>query len=370
MHRVSAFPHPAPARPPSIRRGLRRPQASKAFTLVEVLTAVTLLLVIMAVTATVMDQTTRAWRQTNSKIEAFQNARAVFDVMTARLAPTTLNTYLDYYDAAGNPFRLATSPASFTAARYGRYSDLHFICGAAQTLVNPLPPNYSRVSSGAVFFVAPTGLAADADRRGTGGLLNASGFFLAFGSDRGHRPYYITTPETYRWRLMELSVPTESLTVFGTSTGNAWFQTPVSEGKVRPVADNVIALVVWPRLSPADDPAGTALSTDYTYNSRTAATWSGSVQPVQAHQLPPTLQVTMVVIDESAARRLATGSTPPPQIDAITAGLFNANPASGGNLVQHYEEDLRTLEQRLTDSRIAYRIFSSTISLKEAKWTP
>ncbi|MEZ0296382.1 MAG: Verru_Chthon cassette protein C [Candidatus Methylacidiphilales bacterium] len=349
---------------------INRPRRRSAFTIAEVLVAVTLLLIIMAVTATVMDQATRAWRQTNTKIEAFQNARGVFEVMTSRLTPATLNTYLDYYDTTGQAFRLTSTPATFAPAKYGRYSDLHFICGAGKTLVTTLPPFYSQVASGAVFFVAPTGLTATADYRGTTGLLNASGFFIAFGSDKGHRPPYLTTPETYRWRLMELSSPTESLEVFGAASGNSWFRTPISTGKVRPVADNVIALIIWPRRPPADDAAGTAISSNYAYDSRTTAPWASGAQPVQAHQLPPTLQVTMVVIDDGAARRLDKGSTPPPEITAVLGGLFNDNAEASGNLVQHYETDLKVMEQRLIDRHIGYRVFSSTISLREAKWTP
>jgi len=134
---------------------------------------------------------------------------------------------------------------------------------------------------------------------------------------------------------------------------------------VRSVAENVIALIVWPRLSPQDDSLGNQISPDYRYDSRSTAGWTGTPphQPVQCHQLPPNLQVTMVVMDEASAKRLENGSIAPAAITTALQGLFT-------NDVTKYDDDLAKLESRLASAKITFRTFTSTIALKEAKWSP
>jgi len=335
------------------------------FTLLELLAAVTLLAMILVMTGSIISSSSRAWRQANAKIESFQDARAAFDVMTARLSRATLNTYWDYYDSSRKPFRLSASPATFVPDQYGRYSDLHFLCGPAASLIPALPPGITAVATQAVFFIAPTGLSSNTDYSALPGLLSACGYFVAFGNDDASKPGFLSTASRYRWRLMELSAPAEKLSVFSTSSGDSWATTPLSQGQVRAVADNVVALVVWPRLSAQDDPAGTKISSDYGYDSRTAKAWSTTppAQPAQAHQLPPNLQLTLVVIDETSAKRLENGSAAPADITAALAGLFTDD-------VSRYGDDLKKLQDRLADKNIGFRVFSTTVSLRESKWSP
>jgi uncharacterized protein (TIGR02599 family) len=335
------------------------------FTLLEILAAVTLLAMILVMTGSIISSSSRAWRQANAKIETFQEARAAFDVMTGRLSRATLNTYWDYYDSARKPFRLSSSPATFVPDQYGRYSDLHFLCGPASSLITGMPPGISAVATQAVFFIAPTGLSSNADYSALPGLLSACGYFVGFGHDDASKPGFLSTPSRYRWRLMELSAPAEKLSVFTTSSGDSWATTPLSQGQVRAVAENVIALVVWPKLSAQDDPTGTQISSDYAYDSRTSGSWSGTPprQPAQAHQLPPNLQLTLVVIDEISARRIEKGSAPPTEITTALSGLFTNN-------VTQYADDLKKLQDRLAASNIGYRVFSTTVSLRESKWSP
>jgi len=343
----------------------RKAERSAGFTLLEILAAVTLLAMILVMTGSIISSSSRVWRQANAKIETFQDARAAFDVMTARLSRATLNTYWDYYDSNRKPFRLSTSPSTFVPDQYGRYSDLHFLCGPASSLITAMPPGIVSVATQAVFFIAPTGLSSNTDYSALPGLLSACGYFVAFGHDDASKPGFLSTPSRYRWRLMELSAPAEKLSVFTSSTGDTWATTPLSQGQVRAVADNVIALIVWPRLSTQDDPAGTQISDDYTYDSRTTKSWSGTPprQPSQAHQLPPNLQLTLVVIDEASAKRLEKGNTPPAEITAALSGLFTSS-------VTQYADDLKKLQDRLSDKNIGFRVFSTTVSLRESKWSP
>ncbi|CAN5496540.1 hypothetical protein BH09VER1_BH09VER1_42910 [soil metagenome] len=346
-------------------RADKEQRLARGFTLLEILAATALLIIILTLTGSIISSSSRVWRQANAKIESYQTARAAFDVMTAKLAKATLNTYWDYYDASGAPYRLSSSPATFVPAVYGRYSDLHFICGPASTLITTLPSDLSATATQAVFFAAPTGLSTQSSYNGLPGLLAACGYFVAFGSENSHRPAFLPPSARFRWRLMELIAPVEELQVFASSTGTSWFATEVTQGRARSVAENVIALVVWPRRSTQDDPAGTALAPNYAYDSRTTESWSGSPpkQPVQSYQLPPNLQISMVIIDEAAAARLEAGSTPPEAINSALAGLFSGS-------VSEYESDMKKLQDRLSAKGIGYRIFSTTVALRESKWSP
>lgn len=337
---------------------------ARGFTILELLTATAILAAILVMVFSVLSHSIGIWRQANAKIDAFQNARAVFEIMTSRLSQATLNTYWDYYDAGYQPFRLATNSANFVPKYYGRCSDLHFVCGPATSLIPTQPPGYSALAAQAVFFTVPTGLTTNTNYQAMPGLLSACGFFVAFGGDDVTRPAIVSSPVNYRWHLMELTAPAESLGVFASPTGTDWFTTPIANGQVRPLADNIIALVIWPRLAPLNDPAGTNIAPNYAYDSRTTAAWSGTppAQPLQSHQLPPTVQVTMVAIDEASAIRMQTGSTPPPQITAALSGRFVPP-------VTAYPGDLQQLEQSLAANHINYRVFTTTVAMRESRWS-
>jgi len=333
------------------------------FTILELLTATAILAAILVMVFSVLSHGTDVWRRANANIDAFQNARAVFDIMTSRLGQATLNTYWDYYDAGYQPFRLAANVADFVPKYYGRYSDLHFVSGPAASLLPAPPPGASALATQAVFFTVPTGLTTNAAYQPMPELLSACGFFVAFGGDDVTRPAIVTAPINYRWRLMELTAAAESPGLFDPATGTDWFTAPVAGGQVRPLADNIIALVIWPRLAPQNDPEGAAIAPDYAYDSRTTAAWSGGRQPIQAHQLPPSVQVTMVAIDEAAAIRLQNGSTPPTAITGALAGRFSGD-------VTACADDLRQVEADLVKSHINYRVFTTTVALRESRWSP
>lgn len=340
----------------------RPDRRQRAFTLLEVLVATAVFAVLLGCAFAVIDQSSKAIRRSNAKIDAFQSARAAFDIMTRELSQATLNTYWDYFDANGQPRRLAGS-TTFTPTFYGRYSDLHFISGMASELVTQVPPNYTVVSGQAIFYTAPLGQTARSDIRGVPDMLSACGYFVAFGSSASTKPDFVQAPATYRWRLMELSTSAEDLSVTKTAQGTDWFTQAIAAGQVRPIAENVIALVIWPRLPLKEDPSGTSLAPDFNYDSRTNAPWSSGKQPVQGHQLPPVLQVTMVVIDEGTAKRWENGASAPSQVSTALDQLFTGS-------VAQIPEDITILEQRLNAARAEYRIFNTSITLGESKWSP
>lgn len=336
------------------------PHSPGAFTLLEVMAAMALFVSILAVVFSVFDLSTKTIRQANAKLDAFQVARVAFDAMTSRLQHATLSPYVDYYDSAGNPFRQSAASANFVPAKYGRYSDLHFICGPSSSLIPTLPANLVETSTHAVFFAERTNIIEDVEHSNLTELLGASGFLAAFGSDQPYRPGFIGR-NRYRWRLYQVTPAAESLEVMKSAAGLNWFTAPVADGTLHPVAENVIALVIWPRLPTGEDPEGDALTVDYSYDSRKAWKDPSLPQPVQSHQLPSALAVTMAVLDEGTAETWAHEAVPPTQVDSALAGLFqNVNGAA---------DDIFQLEQRLTGARANYRIFSSTIGLRESKWS-
>jgi uncharacterized protein (TIGR02599 family) len=360
------------------------------FTLVEVLVSTALIVLLAGMLLQTVQSTSDVWRSGRSKVEQFREARDAFESMTRRLSTATLNTYYDYLDSLGKP-RITYSPnAVFTPQTYGRYSELRFISGPTEQLVKtnlPFRPTHG------VFFQAPIGFVEDYDAYGgLEYLINTWGYFIEFGEDTNDVPMFLRsggllsqTGMRPRFRLMELREPSENLRVYRirSSDPRAWFVDPVtmpverSERPVRKLADNIVALVLLPRLAKDEkDQTGKLVELDdlapkFLYDSLSVGE-AGS--PNQAHlnskhQLPPVMQVTMVAIDEPSAARLAAvhGSNPPDLGLGDGSGLFenaiDLEPSEGK------EGDLQRLEQRLQDRRLTYRIFTTSVTLRGAKWS-
>jgi len=309
-----------------------------AFSILELLVAVAVLLIILLIIFSITQQTGNAWKSTNSKIEAFQRARAAFDAITQNLGQATLNTYYDYDDRL-NP------------KRYFRNSDLHFISGKSLT---PGQLTHS------VFFQTPAGYSDDSNVQGMETLLNACGYFVEYVEDTTLPPFLATLPNgpavKYRYRLMQFLQPSQNLAVYANPTGNDWFTDSLSSNiATRQMADNIILLLIVPKNSQGAD-----LTTDFEYNSRDAV-WtptSGLPQPTTSNQLPPLVEVIMVAMDEASANRLCTSSTAPD----LGLGTLFQDPAS-------IDANLTTFENALSDKHVNFRIFRTTIALRNSKWS-
>jgi len=341
----------------------RSPRHGKfGFTLIEVLVACAVLALLLVLMLSITDQVQKTYRQTLGKAEQFREARMAFEAITRRLSQATLNTYWDY-----------DSPTSPT--RYLRQSELRFRCGWASVLL----PSGIISTTHAVFFQAPFGFTANsAAYGGMESMLNTWGYFIEFGSDAALRPQVVNdagVPVKNRFRLYEMMEPSENLSVYSYTSGNAsynaltWFQDPLGRANrsSRVLAENIIALIFLPK-----DPANTALTADFQYDSSP----DGSISPqaFSVHQLPPYIQVTMVVIDEASARRLDSGATAP---DLGLATLFQ--------LTANYQADIDQLQANLLQTNFSnngttyspsvklpgglkYRIFTSNVSILGAKW--
>lgn len=348
-----------------------------AFTLVEVLLSVTVLSLIMTLLVNTLAVTQRVYTGAQSRVEQFREARVAFESITRRLSQATLNTYWDYND-----------PNAPT--RYVRQSELHFICGPAAALLTQ--SGLDTKLGHAVFFQAPMGVADDSAYRELNSSLNAWGFYLSFEEDTrlGTRPSFLGTrlDARRRCRLMEFSQPTERLQVYvppgGAPSGfkgmntapfaatTAWYnnQQLVRDSSVtppllqsRPLAENIIALVFSPR-SPV--PSGTSsardydIAPDYSYDSRRFLSEPASpVASLSRHQLPPTVQVTMVALDEASASRYERegGST----ADLADAAWFKE--------ATKHEADLLALTDRLSSLKLDHQVFTTTVSIRSAKWS-
>lgn len=350
------------------------------FTLIEVLVSSVVISLLVMMLASMTNQTAQTWKFTAGKIEQFTSARDGFESLTRQLAQSTLNTYYDYFDAAGQP-RTPANASTFVPVNYGRQSELRFICGSMDRsnlyrgnseAALAADPSRPRPTHG-VFFHAPLGFVDDSTRHGSlSSLLNCWGYYVEFDSDNRQRPPFLTNaaaPARWRYRLMEFMQPSEDMNTY--RQPDHWFEQAVNEAntpRAHVLAENVVALVLQPELSPADEKElssppsveGTALAPSYFYDSTKSHT-DPALNP--KHQLPPNVRVTMVAIDETSALRIAHGSAMP---DFGLSQLFQTN---GSSTADSYAQDLAKLEKTLTDQHCSYRVFTTTVAIQGAKWS-
>lgn len=325
------------------------------FSLLEVLVASAVLALLLVAMLSMTDQVQKTYRSTLGKAEQFREARVAFESITRRLSQATLNTYWDY-----------DSPT--TPIKYLRQSELRFLSGNASGssgLLSAVSPAISSTTH-AVFFQAPFGFTSNSTAYGgMESMVNTWGYFIEFGSDSALRPDPVNTagvPEKYRFRLYEMMEPSESLSLYKytgnstaskTYTGKTWFTDPLDKTNRSSLvlAENIVALIFRPL-----DPSNASLTTNYTYD--TAGDGAIATQTASEHQLPPYIEVTMVAIDETSARRLEAGATPP---DLGLTVLFQT--------VSNYDTDLENLRKNLADKRINHRVFTANVSIQGAKWS-
>ncbi len=356
------------------------------FTLVEMLVSMVILTLLLLMLVSITTATQRTWAYTNGKVEQFRDAREAFESMTRKLSQATLNTYWDYHYPAN---ATSTTPPD----GYIRQSELRFISGNAATLTDsPSLPSH------AVFFQAPLGCVnSTTDYGNLNALLNTWGYFIEFGSDKPWWPDFVSSlphppAERYRYRMMELMEPSDQLSIYsytsGTDSsglkaynynGNEWFTNSMlsADRPVRVLAENIIALILIPKLSSQEDPTGAKLAPAYLYNSGTTGAAAGLTGTAAAavdskNQLPPIMQVTMVAVDDASFSRFLKGNTAAPSALFLDGGghpLFQ----SVGDMVDSanpgYAQDLNTLQKNLRAKRINYRVFTSDVSIKAAKWS-
>ncbi len=371
-----------------------------AFTLIELLVAIAVLMIVMLVLLQITGKVGEIWRSSSGKISAFQNARAAFSTLNLQISRATLNAYNDYVNSAGEG-RTATNSGTFIPTQFARASELHFLSGPAAQIV----PGADAIKNpgDAIFFQAPLGETDDANLAGLNRALNAMGFYIQYGeADTSLLPDWLKTlfPSNNRFRLVQFVQPTQQLGVYtATATGTYpaasgdanWlqaFKTPpgAQQPRARVLAEDVVLLIIRPRLSPADEEAvagqlgssysdatrGSILSPNYHYDSRAWQTGypsgrvpaAGSIltrPKLMRNQLPPIVDVAMVCVDRRSITRLGNASATPPAELQVPTNLFTDS--------SKLDDDLATYSRQLSNANIRHRIFRSAVEVQGAKWS-
>ena len=309
--------------------------------------AVLCLIVVVVASMTMAIQS--VWTRTSARSEQSRAARQGLESIASRLSQATLNPYwVVAKDASGNP------------VRYERKSDLRFLSGPGTATTS------LAVAGGgsALFFQAPTGFSSQNAAALDSGL-NTWGYYIEYGPDTSYRPPFLAPPKMpvkYRFRLIEFTDPSDLLSIFkytsgnGSYTGHDWYSTPLATASNRRVlAENIVALVVLPRLSGIEDPTGVALAPGYLYDS-TDTKADPKLNP--RHQLPPIVDLAVVAIDEKSANRLNWGSTPPD----FGAGNLFLDPSN-------MDADLETLRKNIEAQHLSARVFRTSVPISAARWS-
>ncbi len=417
-----------------------------AFTLVELMVSTAILTLMMVILLQMTNQTANTWRYGAAKAEQFSEARKAFETMTRRVAEATLNTYWDYYfdkdntnvnpDLLADPFTKNLIPTS-----YARFSDLRF------RVVQMSDPQYDTPSvfrpTHGVFFQAPVGMveASDTTLHKLDELINSWGYFVEVAQTTKVPKFLASSfPTKTRSRLMEFRQPSEEFDLYRRVTEKIkadikagrlpdrdpdldaagkvsdpkeddWFKVPVKQTAttanrpVRVLAENIIALVILPRLTPLDerlrkeaakDPTSGVnknrlqLTPNYEYHSKQLSNYAGTpgfsyatekkrldaeINP--RNQLPPVLQVVMVAIDENSSQRLAEANATTGDLGlktllkdtSGTGNLFTDSALLEAKNGDEKQGDLAKLEEQLIAAHVSYRIFSSNVAIRGAKWS-
>jgi len=350
-----------------------------AFSLVEIMVSLAVLTILLLISAQVIGQVQATWSASNARVSQFKEARTAFDILSRNISQATLNTYIDYDNnylkAVSGGTAAATAPSS-----YVRQSELQFRCGSSAALI-PGAGGGSMTPGHAVFFQAPLGISNDPTLVGLDRLLCARGYFVQYSSDEKWVPKFILANEyKYRYRLMEFSPPTELNSIYAAARTPAgkiaatWFESagaqipPTANGvaalpTTRPVADNIIALIVSPRREADNNQEGeaadgpTEIAPQYNFDSSDPPPG----REAERHLLPPMVKIVLIAIDEKSATRLEEltgGDTSTPPLGEIK--LTNA---------AQLDAEVKVIVKMLQDQKLNYRVFTATVPLRGSKWS-
>jgi len=319
--------------------------------MLELLVAMTLLLLVVGLSAGILSATQDVWKRVSSQTEQQRGARQSLDTVSRRIAQAVLNPYWSvvYDNTTGQP------------RRFERTSELRFLVSPASSIVST-----AAEAGTAIFFQSPTGYFSDGSGE-LGSALNTWGYFIEYGSDQSYRPAFLAStgvPEQNRFRLIEFLDPSDNLEVFRRTSGkpdyegSEWFKTPLASPlRKRILAENVLAFVVLPRLSSLEDPSGVALASNYTYDT-TKRNPDKRLNP--RNQLPPVVEIAAVVLDSRSIAKISWG-TSPPDLGIAMNNLFK-DPAK-------LDADLEAVRLALKQKNLEARIFRQTIPIPSARWS-
>lgn len=396
----------------SSSRRTRAGDGKKGFTLIELLVSMTFLVILMLVVTQVVSLVQRTWVRSNSRVSQYREARTAFDVITRTLAQATLNTY---WENEFDPLRSSLGQQINRAKNYIRQSELQYISGPSTQILQAGSGKSSNYPGHAVFFQAPLGvtrLVANtntqvANTENMVNLLCGRGYFVEWGDDRPYRPPFLNTlttvPPRSRLRLMEYSPTAEMNRIYdsslrplvnsqtGTNNGKKWFnegnsavinsvvkdkETVATRAFTRPVAENILALVISPQIETTGNTsaAPTSIAPQYLYDStlklNPGATASANNPQGTQHLLPPILKVTMIALDEKSGEFLSREEnlTMRDKVLSAVAKTFQNAAAYVADL-EGTAEKAGTIKTLLLENKLNYRVFTTTIALKQARWS-
>lgn len=340
----------------------------------EVLVSVTVLGLMMVLIADLMTRTQDTVTRASSHATEFQEARQALDSMTHSLSQATMDAVWGYQRAS------AADPTAITG--YERVSDHHFILGAASDLL-PADAERQPEAGQAVFFQAPLGKVRDGSRRRLHHLMNNCGYYIQHLGDIEGRPEFLKegaavklNPERKRFRLMQYLQPAEDNTLYSSDlelnrlTNRApalqWYQADLADAS-RPVADNILALVLTPYVANVEAGSGnTTVVADagYAYDSR-GFQWEGlnSENQSRRHQLPPMVGITLITADEHSYEALAL------RLGEVAAAAAVRAVLEGKFLdCAKLKEELAEVEKGLAELPLHHKILSANVALRGSKW--
>lgn len=267
-----------------------KPPDTRAFTLIEMLVSMAVLMLIMLLLFQTISSSSTLWTRTTGKVQAFQAARAAFESMTRNLTQASLQNYYGYADSSGNPVPLINPSFKLSGGgnvkrnkiptKYLRASELHFVSGPAAELLGQAGQSGLVTSGDAVFFQAPIGF-SDGSYQTRPGLLNICGYYVQFerdddnaGKGTGAIPAFASSlpggaPKvTHRYRLMEVVQPADQNGIYLSTNQEVdadglpvfnydlqWLKNLDLSRRVNRhvLGDNILLLVILPKLAPEDE---------------------------------------------------------------------------------------------------------------------
>jgi uncharacterized protein (TIGR02599 family) len=151
------------------------------------------------------------------------------------------------------------------------------------------------------------------------------------------------------------------------ATGGSGGLVPITRGFTRPIAENIIALIIAPRVS--DVQAASAglephyiTGPNYTYDSTKTGAMGTTIANPQGTQnlLPPLVDVVMVALDEASSPNFL-----PSDMSAFSS-LF----VTPSNMTA----DIQTMQGLLvnrtgTQKPVNFRIYKATVEIRSARWS-
>jgi uncharacterized protein (TIGR02599 family) len=139
--------------------------------------------------------------------------------------------------------------------------------------------------------------------------------------------------------------------------------TTINQNLTRPIADNIVALIVAPQVEVPGAGAGNQFESVFNYDSVDDTDPSPTRQGNQ-HRLPSLVKVILIAIDEGSADRLSqNGSPQSPPFDTLISEELEKEDAA-----RNLNATMTNVANIMADKRVNYRIFSATVSMRGAKW--